>query len=88
MTNNAAERALRGFALGKKSWLFAGSNRGAERAPVMATLIMTARINNIGPKAWRVDVFARIADMPQNRLHELLPSNWTPPASIPSTQAA
>jgi transposase len=54
----------------------------------MATLIMTARLNDIDPKAWLADVFARIADMPQVRLHELLPWNWTPRASTPSTQAA
>jgi transposase len=84
LTNNAAERALRGFALGRKAWLFAGSDRGAARAAVMATLIMTARLN---PKAWLADVFARIADMPQNRLHELLPWNWTPPASRSSARA-
>jgi transposase len=68
--------------------LFAGSDRGAERAAVMATLIMTARLNDIDPKAWLADVFARIADMPQNRLQELLPWNWTPPASRSSDQAA
>ena len=44
LTNNAAERALRGFALGRKSWLFAGSERGADRAAVMATLITTAKM--------------------------------------------
>ena len=60
----------------------------SERAAVMATLIMTARLNDIDPKAWLADVFARIADMPQNRLHELLPLNWTPPASRSSAQAA
>jgi len=54
----------------------------------MATLIMTARLNNIDPKAWLADVFARIADIPQSRLHELLPWNWTPPASVPCTQVA
>jgi hypothetical protein len=47
LTNNAAERALRGFALGRKSWLFAGSERGADRAAVMATLIMTAKLNDV-----------------------------------------
>jgi transposase len=88
LTNNAAERALRGFALGRKAWLFAGSDRGADRAAVIATLIMTARLNNIDPKAWLADVLARIADLPQSRLHELLPWNWTPPASAPCTQAA
>ena len=76
LTNNAAERALRGFALGRKSWLFAGSERGAERAAAMATLINTAKLNNVDPQAWLADVLARIAGMPQNRLHELLPWEW------------
>jgi transposase len=76
LTNNAAERALRGFALGRKSWLFAGSERGADRAAAMATLIMTAKLNDIDPQAWLADVLARIADIPQGRLPELLPWEW------------
>jgi transposase len=76
LTNNAAERALRGFALGRKSWLFAGSERGADRAAVMATLIMTAKLNNVDPQAWLADVLARIASTPQGRLNELLPWDW------------
>jgi transposase len=76
LSNNAAERALRGFALGRKAWLFAGSDRGAERAAVMATLIQTARLNDVDPQAWLADVLARIADIPQSRLPELLPWNW------------
>lgn len=76
LTNNAAERALRGFALGRKSWLFAGSERGAERAAAMTTLIMTAKLNDVDPLAWLADVLARIADTPQSRLHELLPWEW------------
>jgi transposase len=76
LTNNAAERALRGLALGRKAWLFAGSDRGADRAAVMNTLIMTARLNDIDPKAWLADVFTRIASIPQSRLHELLPWEW------------
>lgn len=79
LTNNAAERALRGFALGRKSWLFAGSDRGADRAAFMATLIMTAKLNHIDPQAWLADVLARIADTPITRLEQLLPWNWTPP---------
>ena len=75
-TNNAAERALRGFALGRKSWLFAGSERGADRAAVMATLIMTAKLNDVDPLVWLADVLARIADLPQTKLDELLPWNW------------
>src|SRR5215467_10285181 len=76
LTNNAAERALRGFALGRKSWLFAGSERGADRAAAMATLIMSAKLNDIDPLAWLADVLGRIADIPQSRLPELLPWNW------------
>jgi len=78
LTNNAAERALRGFALGRKSWLFAGSDRGADRAAAMATLIMTAKLNDIDPLAWLSDVLARIAEMPQTQLADLLPWNWQP----------
>ena len=76
LTNNAAERALRGFALGRKSWLFAGSERGADRAAIMATLITTAKLNDIDPQAWLANVLARIADTPQRRLNELLPWEW------------
>jgi hypothetical protein len=76
LTNNAAERALRGFALGRKSWLFAGSERGAARAAAITTLIMTAKLNDVDPQAWLADVLARIADTPQSRLSELLPWNW------------
>ncbi|HET7887615.1 MAG TPA: transposase, partial [Bradyrhizobium sp.] len=79
LTNNAAERALRGFALGRKSWLFAGSERGADRAAVMATLIMTAKLNEVDPQACLADVLARIAGIPQGRLNELLPWEWKAP---------
>ncbi len=83
LTNNAAERALRGFALGRKSWLFAGSDRGAERAAAMATLIMTAKLNDIDPQAWLADVLARINDHASHRLDELLPWNWRKPHAKP-----
>jgi transposase len=76
LTNNAAERALRGIALGRKSWLFAGSDRGGQRAAFMYGLIVSAKMNDIDPQAWLADVLARIAELPQNRLHELLPWNW------------
>ena len=80
LTNNAAERALRGFALGRKSWLFAGSDRGADRAAFMATLIATAKLNDVDPQAWLADVLARIADTSVSKLDQLLPWNWTPTA--------
>ena len=76
LTNNAAERALRGIAIGRKAWLFAGSDRGGERAAAMNSLIATAKLNNIDPRAWLADVLARIADHPARRLDELLPWNW------------
>jgi transposase len=76
LTNNAAERSLRGFALGRKAWLFAGSDRGADRAAAMTTLITTAKLNDVDPQAWLADTLARIAGMPQSRLTELLPWNW------------
>ena len=87
LTNNAAERALRGFALGRKSWLFAGSERGADRAAAMATLIMTAKLNDIDPQAWLADVLARIAGIPKSQLHELLPWQWKCVAPV-TAQAA
>jgi transposase len=77
LTNNAAERALRGIALGRKSWLFAGSDRGGQRAAFMYTLIVTAKMSNIDPQAWLADVLARIASISQTQLHDLLPWNWS-----------
>jgi transposase len=56
--------------------LFAGSERGAERAALMYTLIQTAKLNSVDPQAWLTDVLARIADTPQTKLAELLPWNW------------
>lgn len=76
ITNNAAERALRCVPLGRKAWLFCGSDRGGQRAAVIYTLIGTAKLNDIDPQAWLADVLARIAGHPANRLDELLPWNW------------
>src|SRR6478752_7072794 len=76
LSNNAAERALRGIALGRRNWTFAGSQRGADRAAIMLTMITTCRLNDVDPKAWLADVLARIADLPTSRLHELLPWEW------------
>ena len=88
LTNNAAERALRGIAIGRKSWLFAGSDRGGERAAVMYTLIMTAKLNDVDPQAWLADVLRRIADHPASRLDDLLPWNWRNPTVDHVTAAA
>ena len=87
LTNNAAERALRGIALGRKSWLFAGSDRGGARAAAMYSLIVTAKMNNIDPQAWLADVLTRISEHPASRLDELLPWNWRPAAAAVSRAA-
>ena len=76
LSNNAAERALRGIALGRKSWLFCGSDRGGRRAAAMYSLIVSAKMNDVDPQAWLADVLARIAAHPTHRLDELLPWNW------------
>ncbi len=90
LSNNAAERALCGIALGRKSWLFPGSDRGGERAAVMYSLIVTAKMNYVDPQAWLADVLARIAGHPAQKLDELLPWNWTPlkPAEAAAARAA
>jgi transposase len=68
------------IALGRKSWLFAGSDRGGERAAAVYTLIATAKLNGVDPQAWLADILRRIVDHPASRLHELLPWNWKKPA--------
>jgi hypothetical protein len=88
LSNNAAERGLRGIALGRKSWLFCGSDRGGQRAAAMYSLVVTAKMNGIDPQAWLTDVLSRIATHPARRLDELLPWNWTPRASAIAAQAA
>ena len=87
LTNNAAERAVRGIALGRKSWLFCGSDRGGQRAAHMYSLIVTAKMNDIDPQAWLADVLARIAEHPAQKLDELLPWYWRP-RSAPIIRAA
>ena len=87
LSNNAAERALRGIALGRKSWLFAGSDRGGQRAAAMYSLIVTAKMNDIDPQAWLADVLARIAEHPARDIDGLLPWNWQPSAASRSRAA-
>ena len=84
--NNAAERALRAVALGRKNWLFAGSDEGGERAAAIYSLLGTAKLNELDPEAYLRYVLARIADHPINRIDELLP--WTVAAQLPSLRLA
>lgn len=78
MTNNAAERALRAVALGRANWTFAGSDRGAERAAAVYTLIATCKLNGVDPQAWLADVLARLPDHPARRIDDLMPWRWAP----------
>ena len=78
--NNAAERALRAVALGRKNYLFAGSDRGGERAAAIYSLIGTAKLNGLDPEAYLRQVLERIADHPVNRISELFPWNLMLPA--------
>ena len=88
LSNNAAERALRGIALGRRSWLFCGSDRGGQRAAAMYGLIVTCKMNDVDPQAWLADVLARIASHPAHRLDELLPWNWRSRSSLNPALAA
>jgi transposase len=77
MSNNAAERAMRPVATGRRNWTFAGSDEGGRRAAAIYSLIETAKINDVDPLAWLADVLARIQDHPAKRIDELFPWNWT-----------
>ena len=77
MSNNAAERAIRPLALGRKNYLFCGADAGGERAAVLYTIIETAKLNGLDPEAYLADILARIADHPARRINELLPWRWT-----------
>ena len=78
ISNNAAERAIRPLAIGRKNWLFAGSDTGGERAATIYTIIETAKLNGIDPEAYLRDIITRIADHPVKRIDELLPWNIAP----------
>ena len=77
LTNNAAERALRGVALGRNAWLFCGSDRGGERAAAMYSLIVTAKLNDVDPRAWLADVLRRIATTPSAASMSCCPGTGT-----------
>jgi transposase len=76
MTNNAAERELRAIAVGRRNWTFAGSDEGGRRAAALYTLIASAKLNGVDPRAWLADVLARMPDYPAKRIGDLLPWNW------------
>jgi transposase len=75
-TNNAAERAIRPLAVGRRNWTFAGSDAGGQRAAAMYTLTETCKLNDVDARAWLADVLARLPGHPASRINELLPWNW------------
>jgi transposase len=81
ISNNAAENAIRPVALGRKNWLFAGSDSGGERAALFYTLIRTATLNGLEPEAYLRQVITSVGAHPVNQLHDLLPWNVADPAT-------
>ena len=81
--NNIAERAIRPIGIGRKNWLFAGSDKGGERIANILTIIETAKTHGHNPKDYLTDVLTRIKDHPKDRIHELLPWNWSPSGTKP-----
>ena len=87
--NNIAERALRGVAVGRRNWLFAGSKTGGERAAAIYTVVQTCKANGVDPQAYIADVTGKIAsDWPAARWDELMPWNWAQQPTKPVAQAA
>jgi transposase len=82
--NNSSERALRPVGIGRKNWLFAGADTGAETLARAMTIVETAKMNGLDPQAYLADILDRINDQKINRLDELLPWSWAP---LPSSQA-
>lgn len=76
LDNNTCERAMKPVAIGRKNWMFAGSQRGGKAMAIAFTLIETAKLNGVDPQAWLTDVLSRIADHKINRIDELLPWNY------------
>jgi transposase len=90
LSNNAAERALRGVAIGRRNWTFAGSDEGGRRAAAVYTLIESCQLNDVNPQAWLAFVLAKLPDHPAKAIDELLPWNWkiTRDAAIQPTLTA
>ncbi len=76
MHDQQRRRALRGIAVGRHNWTFAGSDAGGRRAAAIYSLIETAKLNDIDPQAWLTDMLTRLHDHPAKRIAELLPWNW------------
>ena len=88
LSNNAAERAVRGIAVGRKNWTFAGSDEGGRRAAAVYTLIETCKLNDVDPQAWLADILARLPDHPVKQINELLPWTWNKARQLVPAAAA
>jgi hypothetical protein len=76
LDNNTAGRSMRGIAIGRKNYVFVGSERGGNSAAIIYSLMETAKLNNVDPQAWLTDVLSRIAEHKINRFDDLLPWNY------------
>jgi len=87
--NNAAERALRGVAVGRRNWTFAGSDEGGRRTAAVYSLTETCKLNDVDPRAWLADVLAKLPDHPAHRIAEMMPWAWKArqEAATPATTA-
>ncbi len=83
--NNPAERSLRGIAIGRKNWMFYGSDNGGRTGAVLTSLIATCRRHGIEPFSYLRDVFERIGEHPHTRLDELLPDRWQAARATPTS---
>jgi transposase len=88
LSNNAADRALRGVALGRRNWTFAGSDAGGRRAAAVFSLIETSKLNDVDPRAWLTYVLEKLLDHPAGRVDELTPWKWKARAEAQARSAA
>ncbi len=86
--NNECEREIRPVAVGRKNWLFAGSDEGGKRAAIIYTLVLSCRKNGINPFEYLRDVLLRVSRQPVSRIKELMPRNWKPPPPLPDLPGA
>ncbi|RYY13450.1 MAG: transposase [Chitinophagaceae bacterium] len=86
LDNNAAERAIRTVAIGRKNYMFSGSHEGAQRSAMLYSLTASCKLNGLNPMVWLTDILERLPYLPKDDkyLEQLLPNNWQPKPAVPS----